>query len=239
MQQATIYVANLLNKSVDLSPFNYDPNTGGQNELFIPLYDDDILFGGLGNDFIHGGPGDDAISGAEALPLSYTQTENPTTHVLTGSTRSDYNQPFNPGNALRYNPDDLDAKKADRTRRSGEFALYDEYDPLRKIMLNPDGTLDKTTSLREFFLNFNASEGQAFTDPTYGTAFSDGSDALFGDLGNDMARRRHRPRRHVRRLGQRLPPGRRRLVDARRTSTTSRTRTRPTRTAPTAARAAT
>ncbi|MGZ4378037.1 MAG: FIMAH domain-containing protein, partial [Gaiellaceae bacterium] len=186
MQQATIYVANLLNKSVDLSPFNYDPNTAGQNELFIPLYDDDIIFGGLGNDFLHGGPGDDAISGAEALPLSYTQTENPTTRVLTGSTRSDYTRPFNPGNALRYNPDDLDAKKADRTRRSGEFALYDEYDPLRKIMLNPDGTLDKTTTLREFFLNFSSSEGQAFTDPTYGTAFSDGSDALFGDLGNDM-----------------------------------------------------
>src|SRR6476469_1678089 len=85
MQQATIYVANLLNKSVDLSPFNYDPNTGGQNELFIPLYDDDILFGGLGNDFLHGGAGDDAISGAEALPAFYAQ-------------------PGNPGNVLAFNP---------------------------------------------------------------------------------------------------------------------------------------
>jgi len=187
MQQATIYVANLLNKSVDLSPFNYDPNTAGQNELFIPLFDDDILFGGLGNDFLHGGPGDDAISGAEALPLAYTQVEDATTHVLGGLTRSDYARPFNPGNALRYNPDDLDAKKADRTRRAGEFALYDEYDPLRKIMLDAGGNLDKTASpTREFFLNFSSTEGQAFNDPTYGTAFSDGSDVLFGDLGNDM-----------------------------------------------------
>jgi Ca2+-binding RTX toxin-like protein len=187
MQQATLYVANLLNKRVDLSPFNYDPNTAGQNELFLALYDDDILFGGLGNDFLHGGAGDDAISGAEALAIAYTQIENPTTHVLAGIARSDYARPFNPGNALRYNPDDLDARRADRTRRAGEFALYDEYDPLRRIMLDATGNLDKSAApTREFFLNFLSNEGPAFADATYGTAFSDGSDVLFGDLGNDM-----------------------------------------------------
>ena len=38
---------------------------------------------------------------------------------------------------LRFNPDDVDGWHFDRTRRAGEFALYDEYDPLRKILLNP------------------------------------------------------------------------------------------------------
>src|SRR5439155_16393345 len=171
VQQATIYVANLLNKKVDLTPFNYDPNTGGQNDLFDAQYDDDIIFGGLGNDALHGGPGDDAISGAEALPAAYVQTEDANL-VLTGIARSDYFHPYNPGDALQYNPDDLDAKKVDRTRRAGEFAVYDEYDPLRKIMLNADGTLDKSvTPTHEFCLNFFSNECQALTDPTYGTKY--------------------------------------------------------------------
>jgi hypothetical protein len=49
--------------------------------------------------------------------------------------RSDYNRPFNPVDALRYNPIDVDGWHFDRTRRAGEFALYDEYDPRRKIEL--------------------------------------------------------------------------------------------------------
>ncbi|NIV45482.1 MAG: hypothetical protein GWN46_00900, partial [Gammaproteobacteria bacterium] len=49
---------------------------------------------------------------------------------------------------------------------TGEFAAYDEYAPMTRI----DG----------FLLNFNAGEGE----PIDGV-FSDGNDALFGDLGND------------------------------------------------------
>ena len=60
--------------------------------------------------------------------------------MLTGLVRSDYGHPFNPGDVLRFNPDDVDGEHVDRTRRAGEFALYDEYDPLRKILLDADGT---------------------------------------------------------------------------------------------------
>jgi Ca2+-binding RTX toxin-like protein len=185
VQQATTYPAGQLNKTVDLTPFNVDPNTAGQNELFAgDQWSDDIIFGGLGNDFLHGGSGDDAISGAEALTEAYVQTED-SNLVLTGIRRSDYYRPYNPGDALRYNPDDVDAKKVDRTRRSGEFALYDEYDPLRQILLDASGNASKTGTGFQWFLNFAKGEGQSFSDPTYGTVFSDGSDAIFGDLGND------------------------------------------------------
>jgi len=68
----------------------------------------------------------------------------------------------------------------------GEFALYDEYDPLRKILLNTDGSASKWTSTPtgvEFFLNFDATEGPAAAlDPAKKT---DGDDKIFGDLGND------------------------------------------------------
>src|SRR5205085_3818822 len=83
LQTATVFPAGLLNKTVNLTPFNVDPNVAGaQDPLFDPAYSDDIIYGGLGNDFLHGGAGDDAISGAEALAQFYAK-------------------PFNPGNALR------------------------------------------------------------------------------------------------------------------------------------------
>jgi len=49
---------------------------------------------------------------------------------------------------------------------TGEFAAYDEYFP--------------RTRIEGFLLNFNASEGIAING-----VFSDGDDAIFGDLGND------------------------------------------------------
>ncbi|MEW6155801.1 MAG: hypothetical protein AB1813_00100 [Verrucomicrobiota bacterium] len=58
----TLNETGLINKSVDLEPFDI----GGK----------DIIYGGLGNDFLHGGFGDDAISGAEALLEFYA---NPAT----------------------------------------------------------------------------------------------------------------------------------------------------------------
>ncbi|MHC4561200.1 MAG: hypothetical protein ACYS8X_00330 [Planctomycetota bacterium] len=55
--EATLYAVGLLNKSVDLTPFD----EGGQ----------DVMYGGLGDDFMHGGADDDAMSGAEALGSFY------------------------------------------------------------------------------------------------------------------------------------------------------------------------
>jgi Ca2+-binding RTX toxin-like protein len=75
---ATINVPGQLKKAVNLEPFgNVDP-------LFVPTQADDIIYGGLGNDWLHGGWGDDAMSGAEALPTFY-------------------GNPTNPGNVLAYN----------------------------------------------------------------------------------------------------------------------------------------
>ena len=48
---------------------------------------------------------------------------------------------MNPGNVLAFNPLDEDGQHLNNRYRAGEFALYDEYDPLRKILLTPTGEL--------------------------------------------------------------------------------------------------
>jgi Ca2+-binding RTX toxin-like protein len=146
IQQSTINVAGELKKSVNITPFNLDPlgAAGGiEDPLFDPQHADDIIYGGWGDDFLHGGAGDDAISGAEALPEFYNAHQNL-------------------GNVLGYG----DAKVWGDPAKAGEFAWYDEYNPLAKIA--------------GFLLNFDATEG-----PTAGTRHTDGDDAIFGDLGND------------------------------------------------------
>src|SRR4029079_17645331 len=168
-------------------------------------HNDDIIFGGLGSDWIHGGSGDDAISGAEALIVSYTQTEIGV--ELSGIAETDYSHPYNPSDALRFNPTDPDGKFTHPhiANRTGEFALYDENDPLRIVLLNADGTLDKTTVIpangivptaaRQFFLDFNQNEGVLHAAGTaqqngqqtvnYPAVSDDGNDNIFGDDGND------------------------------------------------------
>jgi Ca2+-binding RTX toxin-like protein len=157
IQQSTINVTGELKKSVNLTPFNLDPdgneiNEGIQDPLFDPQYADDIIYGGWGDDFLHGGAGDDAISGAEALPEFYAD-------------------PSNQGDILGYGK----AKVWDDPAKAGEFAWYDEYNPLKKILINPD-----TGDPIQFLLNFDHTEGSNTT----GTK-TDGNDAIFGDLGND------------------------------------------------------
>jgi Ca2+-binding RTX toxin-like protein len=188
IQTANINVAGDLKKAVDLTPFSTDPNwTPATDEWggVTQKNNDDIIFGGLGNDFLHGGSGDDAISGAEALPLSYAPTYDVNGNP-NGLVEIDFYHPFNPGNALAFNPIDVNGQHSNRTR-AGEFALYDEYDPLRKIMLNSDGTASKWTGATptgvEFFLNFDATQGPAATLDAAKT--TDGNDVIFGDLGND------------------------------------------------------
>ncbi|MGY3658239.1 hypothetical protein [Bradyrhizobium sp. USDA 376] len=212
MQIDTINVSGALKKTVDLTPFSSDPSFDGTRDDFSVVstknngaasdgktrrHNDDIIFGGLGSDWIHGGSGDDAVSGAEALKLSYTQMQNATTLDLTGIAETDYYHPFNPGDALRFNPTDPDGKFTHPhiANRTGEFALYDENNPMRKILLNADGTASSTGAGLEWFLNFDQTEGvlrPGGTTPgnqnqsvTYGPVRDDGNDDIFGDNGND------------------------------------------------------
>ncbi len=218
IQTATINVSGALKKTVDITPFSSDPGwdatadeygiagkfgdgTGGTGSQ--PLHvNDDIIFGGLGDDWLHGGTGDDAISGAEALPVAAAGTPadnqpasvNGVTGVVVvdGLTVSGFLRPYNPGDILHFNPVDVDGQHSNRTR-AGEFALYDEYNPLRKIVVAASADATQTY---EFLLNFNESEGivrpEGDTNPTkpsqnihYGPVNDDGADAIFGDLGND------------------------------------------------------
>jgi subtilisin-like proprotein convertase family protein/Ca2+-binding RTX toxin-like protein len=209
IQTATINVAGELKKAVNLTPFSFDPNFDGTTDEFTTINRktvddqglpgahnaDDIIFGGLGNDWLHGGSGDDAISGGEALPEAYTQVYDAEGKLI-GVARSDFYRPYNPVDALRYNPEDPNGWHFDRTRRAGEFALYDEYDPRRKITLNWDGTpnTDPEGGL-PWFLNFATDEGilrPSVTVPTNGKNFietgpvyDDGDDRIFGGTGND------------------------------------------------------
>ncbi len=216
IQQAVVNVGGEMKKAVNLTPFSFDPQFNGNADEFTTNAKktvdtlgrsgasnaDDIIFGGLGDDWLHGGSGDDAIGGGEALPRSYTQvyadSNGDGVDELVGTTRSDFDHPYNPADALRFNPLDPDGWHFDRTRRAGEFALYDEYDPRRKILLNADGTAAKDGQeglAVEWFLNFLPNEGTYVPGGTlntngqqatsYGQAWNDGNDRIFGDLGND------------------------------------------------------
>ncbi|MFZ0529420.1 MAG: HYR domain-containing protein [Propionicimonas sp.] len=220
IQTETINVAGVLNKTVNQTPFNVDLLS---DELFRPVGGyDDIIFGGLGADAIHGGSGDDALSGAEALTegwaptytSSCTDPASPGCPALRdGLVRIDFGHPVNPGDVLRFNPDDINAWHYDRTRRAGEFDLYDEYEPRRAIWFNasaevwtctaysPSGhTCTSSAPIGEYpftwFLNNAWDEGpQVLSYVAFepnGTPIgakqpqrTDGNDILFGDLGND------------------------------------------------------
>lgn len=211
IQYAVINIAGELKKTVDLVPFSFDRNWLGTDDEFpdragnIP-YADDIIFGGLGSNWLHGGSGDDAISGAEALPNAYVPiydaSGNPIGILNLGYSAVGFPATVNPGDVLAFNPADLDGRHLNNRFRAGEFALYDEYDPRRQVLLTSTGELYKGTGGTEgvdyfqFLLNFNKDEGvfrPGGTVPkatgqqteTYGPVRDDGNDAIFGDLGND------------------------------------------------------
>jgi hypothetical protein len=184
------------------------------NDSNIP-FADDIIFGGLDSDFLHGGSGDDAISGAEALEQAYVPTfamdGTPNGILDLGYNAFDLAMPINPGDTvanpnpgdvLAFNPIDLDGQHLNNRFRAGEFFLYDEYDPLRRILLTPTGELYQETGGLEgvdyfaFLLNFDETEGlfrpegdvpnaHGQQTTSYPDVNDDGQDALFGDLGND------------------------------------------------------
>ncbi|MGD8418786.1 MAG: matrixin family metalloprotease, partial [Gammaproteobacteria bacterium] len=260
VQQATINVEGELLKSVDLIPFNSEvdgtllPGTSADPTDHDPAYSDDVIFGGLGDDFMHGGSGDDAIAGGEALEESYAPVVSDPDNATQGSpaqgndpgvvatsldaiVRTDFSRPYNPGNLLLFGDGDAHWNEPNPvTQRTGEFFLYDEYDPRRVILFEntadmgdpedwqvwKDDSVDPTT-LRHYFLNqmdneggttvrelegvlpenqpeFTPEEAQilglvaSYTDfAPNGTPIaesltlveSDGSDVIFGDLGND------------------------------------------------------
>ncbi len=224
VQTAIINAAGDLKKTVDLTPFNLTPNAAGADQpLFDANNSDDVIFGGLGGevqyyptqigglakndpnpaaqlrgvagDFLHGGSGDDAIAGGEAIWNAYTQVWVDGA-LLPNAYRSDWTRPFNPGDLLHFGMDyDAWHDNGPIVSRLGEFALYDEYDPRRTILVNADGTANKTGTGHQWFLNLYSDEGPALTGCTslapngtcleWGDRRSDGSDAIFGDLGND------------------------------------------------------
>ena len=63
------------------------------------------------------------------------------TPASSASSGIDYGHPCNPGDVLRFNPDDRRLALRPHRGRAGEFALYDEYDPRRAILFNADGTI--------------------------------------------------------------------------------------------------
>jgi hypothetical protein len=176
IQDAIINVAGQLKSTVDLEPFSEDATYNASQPEWnfgftAPHQSDDIIFAGTGNATVHGGSGDDAISGGQALAYSFLQTEYSPGQV--GIAESDWYHPYNPGNTLRFNPIDPSGTHPPKeVGRTGQFALYDEFDPRRKILLNADGTANKTGTGLPWFLDLNAGE-------------QDGNDVLFGDLGNN------------------------------------------------------
>jgi Ca2+-binding RTX toxin-like protein len=186
VQQAVINVSGELKKSVNLTPFNVqNPVSGSQDPLFNARYADDVIYGGLGNDWLHGGAGDDAISGAEALPMSAAL-------VYGDDGRTDAARTDGVVISLGYNaPLVMSAAEALQGRafrllgfqalKAEEFAQYDEYAALRRIQIGG----------QEFFLNFEAVTSG-------GSPIEDGNDRIFGDLGNDWVV----PRYPIRRLRQ-------------------------------------
>ena len=223
IQIATINITGQLKKSVDIVPFSYDPDWLGLDDEYpddasTKPFADDMIFGGLGSDWLHGGSGDDAISGAEALEHAHVPVflndADPEPDGVLDQGYDSFVLPallnpgaglalvVNPGNTLAFNPVDLDGQHLNNRFRAGEFFLYDEYDPLRKILLTPTGDLYKGTGgtpgvdFFEFVLNFDRTEGvirPAGTVPkatgqqteSYPQVNDDGKDAIFGDLGND------------------------------------------------------
>ena len=175
---AVTNVAGALKYTVDLTPYSVDPANAAPTTLMPrALYANDIIYGGLGNDTLHGGAGEDAISGAEAPTVSYVTNYTQAGVKIGVAIRSDYSHPVNPGNVLGYNP------------TTTKFALYDADDPLRKILLAPNGELSKTGTGLEWVLNFNDSEGPLDTHWIIGSSYTgvptDGDDVIFGDLGSD------------------------------------------------------
>ena len=197
LQQAIINVEGELRKTVDLISFDAGLAGVGVN---------DIIYGGLNNDWIHAGAGDDAVSGAEALPTYYDGDAfgfRVVNELLQDQQEAPINggpslaadpfwfsfAPYNPGDILRYEGNTAADADDPHGKTKQEFALYDEFNPRRKVMLDAKGEAaeSEAAAIFDFLLNFNQFEGPLGSpfagddDPMQ----TDGDDRIFGDLGND------------------------------------------------------
>ena len=197
LQRAIINVEGELKKTVDLISFDAGLAGVGVN---------DIIFGGLNSDWIHAGAGDDAVSGAEALPAYYDggafgftvvnellqdQQQAP---ANSGDPNADdpfwFNfAPYNPGDILRYEGNTASDADDPHGKTRQEFALYDEFNPRRKVMLDANGEAveAEAEAVFDFLLNFNEDEGpDGYLFEGDDTPLpTDGNDRIFGDLGHD------------------------------------------------------
>ena len=168
------------------SSSNWDPSTwvpgvGNSNPTFSnsqaqrrlpahqPNYGHNIVYGGWGNDTIHGGPGQSAISGADA-PAQLAYTDNfamDGTQVNTALIETDFYHPFNPGNAMGFNPPVGDIHgNAARATEADKLDYFDPTDPRREILLTSTGADCKwaaganptTAGCMPWFLNFDPTQ---------------------------------------------------------------------------------
>ena len=155
VQQATIHVNGQLKKTVNLTPFNVDdPTDGFQDRHYDALDADDIIYGGLGNDWLHGGAGDDAISGAEALAETHVELFPDDSSLSPNPDRTDgviwlsgYNAPL----VL----EDIAAELGQQYHvlgfgalRAEEFAAYNEYEPRTEIVVEGHAVPAELRSIR-------------------------------------------------------------------------------------------
>src|SRR6185503_9135699 len=147
VQTATINIAGLLAKAVDLSPYNLSPNSLGLGDQ--PKYDannSDDIFGGWDDDFLRCHSGDDAIVGSEAMAQAYVQSYatpcQQEVNCATGLVRTDWTRPYNPGDILHFGADTNPwHSNHHNASRLGEFLLYDEFDARRTILFKADGSV--------------------------------------------------------------------------------------------------
>ena len=116
--------------------------------------------------------------------------------------RTDFTRPWNPGNILLFGTGEEHWNEPNPVQsRTGEFYLYDEYDPRRVILFYEEGAVWKEdgsdlTGLKQYFLNNRDDEGPTTAgyvefapngDPIGELQYreSDGDDVIFGDYGND------------------------------------------------------
>ena len=174
---AIINIEGELTKAVDLFAFRTDDIDGTApaplNEFGEPMRWNDIIFGGLQNDFIHGGDGDDALSGAEALPVYYSgegkeqgpnqeftlvntflqNMQNSPVHEVPDVADNPFwfdFAPYNPGDVLRFEGKAISDENGQGSRTRDEFAWYDEFNPRRQIMFDFEagvGAVEALTTL--------------------------------------------------------------------------------------------
>lgn len=165
IQYEIINIEGELIKAAELFAFRTDDIDDGVvspvNEFGEALRWNDILFGGLENDFIHAGDGDDGVSGAEALPAYYSgagfslglnqeftginsflqnmqiSPPNGTPDLADNPFWFEF-APYNPGDVLRFEGKEIVSENGQGLRTLDEFAWYDEFNPRRKIMFDYD-----------------------------------------------------------------------------------------------------